>query len=165
VDVRAATSVTGMEGSVKNKILFFNRGGGAKQKTYKKYTYRCFAPRPLHDFIFFTVLECLARLFAEATTNKCLHSASPCGLPKEAKVVRWDGVPGRAVGLGWLRVSANRTSFIRKSYFISTGQLRQGFVAQRMELVQLLLQSFRVLCSVAFHSFYCCVSTFVLGLS
>jgi hypothetical protein len=36
-NVREATSVTGTSGRVKNKIQYFNRGCGAKQKTFQKH--------------------------------------------------------------------------------------------------------------------------------
>jgi hypothetical protein len=43
-----------MEGSVKNKIQLFNRGGGAKQLNHRLFfQLSCFDPRPHHDFYFF----------------------------------------------------------------------------------------------------------------
>jgi hypothetical protein len=42
-----------MEGSVKNKITFINRGGETKQLSIKKIQLSCFGSRPLHKFYFF----------------------------------------------------------------------------------------------------------------
>jgi len=70
-NVREATSVTGTNGSVKNKTQYFNRGCGAKQKTFKRFS--SVALQHCHTFIlfFFSVRECLARLFARGLNNLC----------------------------------------------------------------------------------------------
>jgi len=62
-NVRAAPSVTGMEGSVKNKIPIIDRGCGTKQPSFKKkINWVALAYCHSINFIFFTVLQCLARL-------------------------------------------------------------------------------------------------------
>ena len=97
-NVREATSVTGTNGSVKNKTQYFNRGCGAKQKTLKNIFIRCFAALPLHRFIFFSVRECLARWFARGLNNLCAAHRFSVGMPKDAKPCV-GFVRGRAVGL------------------------------------------------------------------
>src|SRR5258707_9634169 len=78
-NVREATSVTGTNGSVKNKIQYFNRGCGAKQKTFKKISSVALQHCRTNRFIFFSVRECLARLFARGLNNLCAaHRFSLC---------------------------------------------------------------------------------------
>jgi len=96
-NVREATSVTGTSGRVKNKIQYFNRGCDAKQKTFK--TFSSVALRHCHtySFIFFSVREWLARLFAQGLNNLCaahrFFLVACRRMPSAGGLVRW-----RAVG-------------------------------------------------------------------
>ena len=97
--VRAATSVTGMEGSVKNKIPIIKSWRADSKRTAIYFQLRLLSAGHSIHFIFFTVLEWLARLFAQGHKQKVRSTPLlPCGLPKEARRGR-DCVPAVRLGI------------------------------------------------------------------
>ena len=100
----AATSVTGMEGSVKNKNQkYFQPWLWAKAKPPMNIFPNGFAFAHCHTkgFVFFTVPECLARLFARGHKQKVLahrfYLVACRRMPSAGQHVRW---PCGRMGLG-----------------------------------------------------------------
>jgi hypothetical protein len=115
-----------------NQKNSFNSGCGAKQKTDKKQTHRCFAPLPHKRFCFFHCPGVLGAIVCpRPQTKKCLHTASTL-----CQAGGWQGRVGSCVG---------------RAVGVFVGSL------DRVVLLYFCFQLF----GVALFVFLCCARTFV----